>query len=79
MRDRRQERKSGGCESNWPPPELELPDLDTLERLSLPDGGERQPLLFAVADDSRAARIARIVADVSAVTAASRMTKRASA
>ena len=23
----------------WPPPELSLPDLETLDRLSLPDGG----------------------------------------
>ena len=49
--------------STWPPLEFCLPNLDELERISR--GEVRQQVLFAEPpDDSRAARLVRILANV---------------
>jgi len=70
---RTKKQKAGRCD--WPPKELLLPDLATLERLSLPAAGQRQGELFPTADqaDSREARLRRLVGIVPGVTTADRL------
>jgi hypothetical protein len=66
--------KSGGCNGKpWPPKEYELPDSLAEIEAGRPLG---QRSLFDFTDDSRAARVARIVANVPGVTTASRMMKK---
>lgn len=66
-------RRQRQIDSEWPPAEYALPDLDTLERLSQPGGELRQRELFG-RDDSREARLQRILGTVPQVTTANTLT-----
>jgi hypothetical protein len=70
---------AGGCgdkekPGGWIPKEYALPDVATLERLSVPGGGRQQQQLFPEpADNSRGGRLARILGTVEGVTTADRL------
>jgi hypothetical protein len=57
----------------WPPIEFALPNLDTLEEISRGEHVEQQRLFPEPIDDSRAARLARILAGVPGVQTADRL------
>jgi hypothetical protein len=60
----------------WPPAELGLPNLETLERLSRPNVQEQQvELCVDRPDDSREARFARILGTVPGVMTADQMSQ----
>jgi hypothetical protein len=60
-------------EAEWRPAWAMLPDLDTLERLSRPGGGQRQRELFPQQrDETREGRIARLL-DLPGVVTADRL------
>jgi hypothetical protein len=66
-------RKPKSLPEPWPPPEFCLPNLDTLEEISRGEHVEQRLLFVEQPDDSRAARLARILAGVPGVTTGSRM------
>ena len=68
-------KKDVGESMPWPPAWATLPDLTTLEALSQPGGMVVQKNLFReVVDDSKAARLARILGTVPGVVTGDRIT-----
>lgn len=57
----------------WPPEWARLPNLDTLEAISRGEQSEQLELFHEPVDDSRAARLARILANVEGVKTANTM------
>jgi hypothetical protein len=60
-------------QDDWPPIEFCLPNLDELERISRGERETQRMLFDEEPDDSRAARLARILANVQGVSTANTM------
>ena len=60
----------------WPPIEFALPNLDRLEEISRGEHVEQRRLFSEPVDDSRAARLTRILAGVPGVRTANTLEQR---